>query len=1265
VIWILVILLFLPGAALLRLRQQGWNRMEALRVGLLTLVCLAISGPFINDGGLGTGEAMNYSLAVADTITQARAGTFPVHVGQSEFAFNGRVHPLRTAVYFTHVPVLLDALTFRQLSFWGLQNLSIALSLWLGVFLMYACLRCSVEQAPWLAFALAALFGLSPGLLAPAYGMDLYMTVTAAPFVVLSIFGATQSFSARTFARYAWMAVGLAGTWLAHPPVAAWTSLACTGIVGTSWLSQRPRIGAAINLLVAAVLGALLSGWAFTAALSLREDIVAASPAAAGLISEQVAATTKLVGWAGLLPVRSGGAELGDYQLGYAGWVMLFVAALVSLRRGTILVKSMLAVAAFLFVLTLPIPFLHERLWLAMPPIFGLLTNSWPMQRAYLLLATIAMFTFAFGWPHVAPIFASGHPRRRQAWAVVACLCVWTTLQGWSFVSRGYHTRNIATGVAAAHRSSNVDLTGVAYAFMPIPRQFYHGPRDPERELRLLADDAVLPVTLNEPPPAGSEGRWTAALRSAGDSAGMRHFETSIVIEPGHRYRLKFTFLTEPLTGVLILKGSHGLYRQYLLPGRSGGLGFGMQLGNRQDITLWTDSPETETVSLALALGQDTPLLPDVIATIELSSYDPAALPLSLVSLVPSLIVEADVAEYGWLETPRLFLAGYQATVDGVAVVPRRSGDGLTLVPVSPGRRRIELKYEPPTLLRQSAAITLGGWLLVLGFGVTSAIRPLRRKPTPSAERFRRVPPLAVGAAGLFAGVWILPALPPNTDRPRRGEPGPMTFRLALPIDALGKAEPLVSAGTGPGSATVFVRYDSPSTIRLGIDVWGYGPRESAPLPVNYAEPQTIRLTTGLLYDRAQPALSASLGVEPATWLQSWTQFWLNGEEVFFEPEPPRSMAPEPFGLLRAVSGDGSYQHRFTGVMIEMSQEPAGADLIPFPTAGKLSTDSAPLQLTVLLPANQIGQAEPLVSIGDDKIGTCLFIHYLDRGRIRLGIGGPGSDFVSSEALVVDYQEPVTIAISHAAFFPAGPEGFPGYSPAQREQLLARTRVAINGTWILTGPLLDPADRVSGPVRFGQNHVGATYPSPTFSGRFIGSGRLETAAWPLRPGNPELALAPGTVGPIEVTVRLPQEMYGRQQPIFVAGKPGEAAIVFVHYLDRDHIRVGVDVWGKALYFSEPIATDYLTPQRVRISMTSLFPADHPDLQALPETDRELRRNTLAVAVNDVTAINETIFSYDSPPEQMTPGRSGIGGSNTEAAFLGDVLDVKRLPLLGP
>jgi hypothetical protein len=176
---------------------------------------------------------------------------------------------------------------------------------------------------------------------------------------------------------------------------------------------------------------------------------------------------------------------------------------------------------------------------------------------------------------------------------------------------------------------------------------------------------------------------------------------------------------------------------------------------------------------------------------------------------------------------------------------------------------------------------------------------------------------------------------------------------------------------------------------------------------------------------------------------------------------------------------------------------------------------------------------------------------------------------------------------------------------------------------------------------------------------------MEAKDWPLGPGNPEAAFASGTAGPIEITVRLPEDMYGRQQPIFVAGKAGEGVLVIVHYLDRDHIRVGVDVWNKALFWSEPIPTDYQAPQRIQIAMTSLFPTDHFEVEALPQADRDRRRNTLSVAVNEATVISETIFAYDSHREQMTPGRSNIGGSNNEAAFQGDILDVKRLPFASP
>ncbi len=1264
-IWILAILLCVPGTALIGLKQRGWSPAEALRLGLLTLVCLGISGPFINDQGLGTGEATNYSLAVADTVIQARAGLFPVHVGQTEYAFNGRVHPLRTAVYFTHVPALLDAITFRQLSFWGLQNLSLALSLWLGVFVLYGCLRRAVSQTPWLSFALAMLFGSSPGLLAPAYGMDLYMTVTAAPFVVLAIFGATQSYSARTFSSYGWMAIGLAGTWLAHPPVAAWTSFASLGIVGVSWLTQRPCVSAALNLLVAGVLGALLSAWAFASALSLREGIIDASPA--NLVSELVTATTGSVGWAGLLPVRAGGTELGDYQLGYAGWALFFTAVLVALRRGTGVVRALVGVTVFLLVLTLPIPVLHERLWQAMPPAFGMLTNSWPMQRAYLLLATIVIFSFALSWLHVAPLFVAGHKRRRQAWAVIALLCVWTVMQAWSFVSRGYFTRDIATRVAPVHQSSNIDLTGIAYAFMKIPRQFYHGTRDPEQELRLLAPDAIRTVALNEGPPSQAGALWVAELRTPAGDSSLFQFEPTVILEPGRRYRLKFQFGSATVSGVLVLKGSHGLYRQYLLPGSERGLGFGMYADNRRELVLWTDSPEAERISFALATTDSTAVIPEAFASLELFSFDRAALPFRLISLAPSLVVEADITEDGWLETPRMFVAGYAATVDGVAVVPRRSPDGQTLIPVTAGHRRIEMSYVPSDLLRRSSFISLSSWTILAAIGLCWVLfKRLPHRPARGASvAWQRITIGLTLSGGAFTAIWLFAQIKRELLPTQQAEPGPLTLELALPVDAVGKAEPLVSSGEGPGSVTLFVRYDSASTIRLGIDVWGYGPRESNPLPIDYAKVQTIRLTSGLLYDRAEKALLNRFGLEPTTWLQKTTQFWLNDQEVFFISEPPRSKVVSPFGVLRSVTGDGSYQHRFSGVRLSANWGPVRADLVPLPTTQQLKAEYGPIKLTVLLSALQIGQAEPLISVRDTAGGTCLFIHYLDATHARVGLEGPNSTLVTSAPFAVDYTKPLTIALSHSAFYPQDSSVLAGYSPYQRLQLLQKTRVAVNDRWVLTGHSVDADKTVSGPVRFGLNTVGATYPLPAFSGRFLASGRMEAKDWPLGPGNPEAAFASGTAGPIEITVRLPEDMYGRQQPIFVAGKAGEGVLVIVHYLDRDHIRVGVDVWNKALFWSEPIPTDYQAPQRIQIAMTSLFPTDHFEVEALPQADRDRRRNTLSVAVNEATVISETIFAYDSHREQMTPGRSNIGGSNNEAAFQGDILDVKRLPFASP
>ena len=62
----------------------------------------------------GAGDALWYANMLADYVTQLRAGDVPDLCGQTEFAFNGAVYPLRVAPMYQHLGGLLDLLTGRR-----------------------------------------------------------------------------------------------------------------------------------------------------------------------------------------------------------------------------------------------------------------------------------------------------------------------------------------------------------------------------------------------------------------------------------------------------------------------------------------------------------------------------------------------------------------------------------------------------------------------------------------------------------------------------------------------------------------------------------------------------------------------------------------------------------------------------------------------------------------------------------------------------------------------------------------------------------------------------------------------------------------------------------------------------------------------------------------------------------------------------------------------------------------------------------------------
>ena len=96
-------------------------KAEIVRWILLLLVGAWLLHPYATDRLIGSGDALWYRNMLADYISQIRAGVFPVYVGQTDFAFNGAVYPLRVAPLYQHAAGILDMMTGHKLEYGTLQ----------------------------------------------------------------------------------------------------------------------------------------------------------------------------------------------------------------------------------------------------------------------------------------------------------------------------------------------------------------------------------------------------------------------------------------------------------------------------------------------------------------------------------------------------------------------------------------------------------------------------------------------------------------------------------------------------------------------------------------------------------------------------------------------------------------------------------------------------------------------------------------------------------------------------------------------------------------------------------------------------------------------------------------------------------------------------------------------------------------------------------------------------------------------------------------
>ncbi len=704
----------------LRDLPRTWEQWKGHLKPVLLLFGLGayVANPFLAGTGMGTGEAFNYSLAIADGVTQFRAGEIPVLVGQTEYAFNGRIHPLRTAPYYVYAACVLDSLTLRTLSFWELQSLLLTLSLIGSAFSCYAALHYLVGASRRFSLWGTALWMLSPAVLAVTYSMDLFMTVTTLPFAPLAIGANLRSFQEKSVRVYLLMGVALALTWLCHPPIALWVSASTVVLQAAAWLSQRPslRTFGSLGAGVAAAAGLVAFGFASTLTMQ----------GGGGLLNHQdispMFVELQRVFPAALLPVSQRADQLSDFQLGYVGWAVLLLLALaaVLLRRLPLIVVTILC--AFYLVLTLPVGGLTPWLWTHIPGVFANLTNIWPMQRLYLVTLLLLVLAAGYLGTYAEAWTAKSKLRGRVLLVLLALAVGWNAWQAQPYLDRGNMFLKGRIASEDLHRSENLDTTIISYAMLGVPSYFTYGVVDATRWFRILAEDGRTEKANNWTVPDPGPVRATGTFRPVrGGSSEEVPLGPAIKIRPGKRYLLDFQFHNPAIRTLLVIAGER-FYRQYSLPSSNTASGFGTQPGNDHRLPLWTTYPSGEELRLRLAGANVGKQLAGAFADFKLFEVEEARLPVRVERLFP-MTGSVDMTQAGWVETPRRFIPGYQAWVDGAAAETQRSPEGAVMFKVPPGSHRFELRYPGPAALRAAFWLSASTAVLLLLSGAGLSLR--------------------------------------------------------------------------------------------------------------------------------------------------------------------------------------------------------------------------------------------------------------------------------------------------------------------------------------------------------------------------------------------------------------------------------------------------------------------------------------------------------------------------------------------------------------
>jgi pyrimidine deaminase RibD-like protein len=353
------------------------------------------------------------------------------------------------------------------------------------------------------------------------------------------------------------------------------------------------------------------------------------------------------------------------------------------------------------------------------------------------MMPVIASFTAMAAVIWMAALRLESRSSRVITGSILGALVLWSGCQTIPFF---VHSRDM-TGNAHATENSlrpeNAMLDAYAYLLLPLPPYFSHGKTDPMIESRLL-DRSGRVVSGPKEDALAMESRGVRKIRmtTAPLANSTTWFEAGppLTVNPGEHLLLRFEF--DPgwnYSGYFILKAEHS-YREYHLPNSGMASAFGVGGSRMAVLSLWNtgSTPENYAFSVSGEPGNDVPHSGGFFANLYVSTLDSSALPVSLKSFFPYR-AQVTSADGGTLETFRVYIPGYRATVDGHDTPVTDSKGYLASVVVPPGSHDVELRFVGTARLWLAAAVSAIGWACLIAYcGFVRLFRQDRSALLPS-----------------------------------------------------------------------------------------------------------------------------------------------------------------------------------------------------------------------------------------------------------------------------------------------------------------------------------------------------------------------------------------------------------------------------------------------------------------------------------------------------------------------------------------------------